>query len=346
MRPARRPDRPILAVTGGDPNGIGPEVVLKALTRPAVWRACRPLLVGDPGAFSFYAKKFRLPISLAAVDRPPLSWGPGVVPVVHPSPGGPSRPFRPTPGSATRAAGAIAARSLECAAGLWEAGEADAIVTGPLSKETLNDAGYRFPGQTEMLAALTGTPRALMLMLSGTLRIALATIHLPLRRVPSSITAAGLSETLRMFGRSLSGDFGIRRPRVAVLGLNPHAGENGLLGTEETRVIRPAMRRVRVPGLTIEGPFPADGFFGSGAPGRYDGILAMYHDQGLVPLKMSGFSAAVNFSAGLPLVRTSPGHGTAYDIAGRGVADPGSTVGAILAAAAIAARRSAKERAR
>jgi 4-hydroxythreonine-4-phosphate dehydrogenase len=193
-----------------------------------------------------------------------------------------------------------------------------------------------------MLAALTGVPRALMLMLSGTLRVGLATVHIPLRRVPSAITVAGLSETLRIFGRSLRADFGILRPSIAVLGLNPHAGEHGLLGNEERRVIVPAMRRVRVPGVTIEGPFPADGFFGSGAPGSYDGVLAMYHDQGLVPLKLSGFKAAVNFTAGLPIVRTSPGHGTAYDIAGRGLADPGATVESILAAASIITHRSGK----
>jgi 4-hydroxythreonine-4-phosphate dehydrogenase len=339
LRRVQRPDRPVLAVTGGDPNGIGPEVVLRALLDPAVRRVCRPLLVGDPLVFAFYAKKYRIPLSFVTVGRPPLSWGPGVVPVVPPLPGRLPRPFRPAPGRASRSAGSVAGRSLERAAALWKNGEVGGIVTGPVSKETLNAAGYRYPGQTEMLAAFSGVSRALMLMLSGTLRIGLATIHLPLRRVPRAVTVPGLSETLRIFGRSLSGDFGVRRPAIAVLGLNPHAGEHGLLGSEEQDVIIPAMKRARTNGVTIDGPFPADGFFGSGAPDSYDGILAMYHDQGLVPLKMSGFSSAVNFTAGLPLVRTSPGHGTAYDIAGRGVADPGATVGAILAAAAIVVRR-------
>jgi 4-hydroxythreonine-4-phosphate dehydrogenase len=334
-----RPELPVLAVTGGDPNGIGPEVVLRALLEPAVWRACRPYLVGDPGAFSFYAKKLRIPVSMAAVDRPPLSWGPGVVPVVRPDPAGRLRPFRPAPGRSGVRAGSLAGRSIERAVSLWSAGEAGGIVTAPLSKETLNAAGYRYPGQTEMLTELSGGRRALMLMMTGSLRIALATIHLPLKRVPAAITVANLAETLRIFSLSLKGDFGIRRPSIAVLGLNPHAGERGLLGNEEAAVILPAMRRARAQGVRIDGPFPADGFFGGGTPSAYDGVLAMYHDQGLVPLKMSGWAGAVNFTAGLPLVRTSPGHGTAYDIAGRGVADPGPTVAAILAAAAIVGRR-------
>ena len=336
MRPARRPDRPVVGVTGGDPNGIGPEVTLRALLDPGVRRACCPVLVGDPDVFGFYAGKYRLPLTLVPVERPPLSWSPGLIPVVSPRSRG---HFLPVPGKPSRAAGSIAGRSLEYAAALWSNGEIDGIVTGPLSKETLNAAGYRYPGQTEMLAALTGVPRALMLMLRGQLRVGLATIHIPLRRVPPSITITGLTGTLRTFARSLLGDFGIRRPSIAVLGLNPHAGEGGLLGTEERGIIVPAIRRVRIPGVRIDGPFPADGFFGSGAHDRYDGILAMYHDQGLLPLKMSGFSSAVNFTAGLPLVRTSPGHGTAYDIAGKGVARPGPTVAAILAAAAIIGRR-------
>lgn len=327
---------PIVGLTAGDPNGIGPEVVLRALLDPRVRKVCRPLLVGDARVFTYYLRKFRIPLTLLPVSQPPLSWGRGIVPVIEP----PVRsPFRARPGRPSRPAGFLAGACLEHAAKLWKRGVIDGVVTGPLAKETLNAAGFRYPGQTEMLAKAAGSRDALMMMLSGRLRIALATIHMPLRRVPAALTKERLARVFRMLTASLRADFGFRRPRIAVLGLNPHAGEGGLLGTEERDVIIPAIRAARRSRVVISGPFPADGFFGSGSFKQYDGILAMYHDQGLIPLKMGGLSAAVNFSAGLPLVRTSPGHGTAYDIAGRGVADPASTVAALLTAAEIIARR-------
>ncbi len=339
MTRARTGHLPVLGLTAGDPNGIGPEVSLRAILEAGVWRVCRPLLIGNAGVFEYYKRKFRIPVTLFPATQRPLSWGRDVVPVIEPSG---RRAFRTAPGISSRAAGSLAGRSLECAAALWGRGEIDGIVTGPLAKNTLNAAGYPYPGQTEMLVKATGSSEALMLMISGPLRIGLATIHMPLRRVPSALTKERLVRTIRLFIASLTVDFGLRRPRIAVLGLNPHAGEGGLLGTEERDVILPAIREARGRTAIVSGPFPADGFFGSHAREGYDGILAMYHDQGLIPLKMSGFSAAVNFTAGLPLVRTSPGHGTAYDIAGRGVADPGSTVGAIMAAADIIAHRHAR----
>lgn len=336
MRIDRADRLPIVGLTMGDPNGIGPEVVLRAILDPGVRRICRPLLVGEAGVFGYYLKKFKLPVTLLPASTPPVSWGRDIVPVI----GSPSRSkFTMTPGHPSRAAGALAGRAVELASELWKRGEIDGIVTGPLAKDTLNAAGYRFPGQTEMLARSTGSREALMLMLNGTLRIALATIHIPLRRVPAALTKERLVRLIGLFTESLRTDFGFRRPRIAVLGLNPHAGEGGLLGTEERDVILPAIRLARRGPATISGPYPADGFFGCGAHDRHDGILAMYHDQGLIPIKMSGFSGAVNYTAGIPLVRTSPGHGTAYDIAGKGVARPGSTVSAILAAVEIIARR-------
>jgi 4-hydroxythreonine-4-phosphate dehydrogenase len=288
--------------------------------------------------FEFYRKRYAIPLTLLPCARIPSSWGRDILPVASP----PSRkPFVAAPGRASAAAGALAGRTLGLAAELWKRGEIDGIVTGPLDKESLNAAGYRYQGQTEFLARATGSDAALMIMMSGALRIALATIHVPLRRVPAMMTRERLGRSIRMFARSLREDFGCRRPRIAVLGLNPHAGEGGLLGTEERDVIIPAVRAERRRGeAAVSGPHPADGFFASDAPQRFDGILAMYHDQGLIPLKMSGFGSTVNFTAGLPLVRTSPGHGTAYDIAGKGVASPGSAVAAILAAAEILAARS------
>ncbi len=327
---------PLLGITSGDPNGIGPEVVLRAILDRRVRRACRTLLVGDAGVFEHYRKKLGLPLTLLPLDHPPPSWGPGIVPVIGPTV---RTAFRVQPGVSSGAAGSIAARALLLAAELWRRGAIDGIVTGPLSKQSINDAGYRFPGQTEMLAAGAGAGPALMVMLAGPLRVALATIHMPLRRVAGAITKELLARTIAQFISSLTLDFGIRRPRVAVLGLNPHAGEGGLLGSEERDVIAPAVRRAASRKARVEGPFPADGFFGSGAWRKFDGVLAMYHDQGLIPLKMAGLASAVNVTAGLPLVRTSPGHGTAYDLAGTGAADPSSTVAAIVTAAGIVRRR-------
>lgn len=331
---------PRIALTSGDPNGIGPEICLRALLDRRVRKACLPLLVGEYGGFDFYRKRFRLPVALFPVLRPPASWGADSIPVVVPAPERGVRPFVPVPGRPSRRSGAAAGRALLRAAGLWREGEAAAIVTGPLSKSALDAAGFRHPGQTEMLAKALGAPHPLMVMLSGRLRVGLATVHLPLSRVPRALTRARLASAIGTMHSSLRTDFGVRRPRLAVLGLNPHAGEGGLLGTEEGRIIAPAVRAARRRGLLVEGPFPADGFFGGGKAGRFDGILAMYHDQGLIPVKMGGFAPAVNFSAGLPMVRTSPAHGTAFDIAGSGRADHRSMVSALLAAADAATMRS------
>ncbi len=233
---------PVVGLTAGDPNGIGPEVVLRALLDPRVRRVCRPLLVGDAGVFAYYLRKFRIPLTLLPVPEPPLSWGRDIVPVI-----GPPGRTRSRPGRERRhaPAGFLAGTSLEHAAALWKRGMIDGIVTGPLAKDTFNAAGFRYPGQTEMLAKAAGSHDALMLMLSGRLRIALATIHMPLRRVARRPDGERLARVFRLFTASLRADFGFRRPRIAVLGLNPHAGEGGLLGTEERDVIIPAIRAAR-----------------------------------------------------------------------------------------------------
>ncbi len=328
--------RPVLALTGGDPNGIGPEICLKAVRSPAVRSVCRPVLVGDPAVFEYYRKKYRIGITLREASAgEPLQAG-RTVPVIGIQ--GP-RGFRPTPGALTRSGGLVAGRSLELGISLCRDGITDALVTGPLSKSNLNAAGFPFPGQTEMIARYSRSGPPLMLLINGDFRVALVTAHVPLRRVPPLLTVERVARTISAFHDALVADFRVRRPSIAVLALNPHAGEGGLLGSEEEGIIVPAIRSVkrRVPG--VSGPFPADGFFGNRSGDSFDGIVAMYHDQGLIPVKILGFSPVVNVTAGLPIVRTSPGHGTARDIAGAGKADPSSMISAVLTALTIAGNR-------
>jgi 4-hydroxythreonine-4-phosphate dehydrogenase len=213
------------------------------------------------------------------------------------------------------------------------------MVTAPVSKEAMRAGGYPWPGQTEMIASFCRVREFAMLLVTPEMRVAPATTHLPLRAVSKMITRERISTKLSVIHRCLRQDFRIRSPRIAVLGLNPHAGENGEIGTEELSQIIPAIRKAKYGGMRVRGPFPADAFFGTHAYRDYDAVLAMYHDQGLVPLKMSGIEKGVNFTAGLPLIRTSPDHGTAFDIAGRGIANPSSMVEAVKLAAAIANNR-------
>ncbi|HLB00485.1 MAG TPA: 4-hydroxythreonine-4-phosphate dehydrogenase PdxA [Bacteroidota bacterium] len=337
--------RPVLAITGGDPNGIGPEICLKALLSRAVRTACRPVLVGHPAVFEYYRRRFRLPISLNETAPDTVPRGDGGIPVIAVKPAG---AFRPTPGRAGKSAGLIAGRSVETAVTLCRRGVVDGMVTGPLAKDTLNEAGFRFQGQTEMISKLSKSGPPLMIMMNDDIRVALVTIHIPLRRVSTLLSVGAVSRAVRILHASLRRDFRISRPAIAVLGLNPHAGEGGLTGTEERAVIGPALRSLDRAGIRASGPFPADGFFAGRSRESFDGIVAMYHDQGLIPLKMSGIATVVNFTAGLEVVRTSPGHGTAFDIAGRGIADPSSMIAAVLSAVRVIRnrRRPAPERIR
>jgi len=334
---AGRADRPpVLALTGGDPNGIGPEICLRAALSRKVRAACRPVLVGDPAVFEYYRRTLRIPATLTEgipPGAPARGTAVGVIAVR------PVRGFRPNPGKPSKSAGLIAGRSLEQAVGLCLGGIADAVVTGPLAKSTLNLAGFNFPGQTELVARRSSSGPPLMILMNGEFRVALATAHLPLRKVPRALTVGGITRAITILHDSLVTDFRIRRPSIAVLALNPHAGECGLLGSEEEEVIGPAIRAAARRGITVTGPHPADGFFGMRSHESFDGVVAMYHDQGLIPLKLTGFSSGVNFSAGLSVVRTSPGHGTAYDLAGTGRADPSSMIGAVMAAVAISRSR-------
>jgi 4-hydroxythreonine-4-phosphate dehydrogenase len=322
----------------GDHNGIGPEVALKSALSPIVRGCCSPVLVGSLDVFELWAKRFRRRIILREIESSSIRTHheDDVIPVL--SVNRFSLP-RIVAGRVSGEAGAWAGRSIVAAARLCLNHSADAMVTAPVSKKALTIGGYKYDGQTNMLADICGERRFAMMLIARTFRVSPVTIHVPLKRVSNGITAQAILMKVEAVYRSLRKDFAIRQPRVAILGLNPHAGEGGLLGSEESNHILPAVRRAKQKGIRIDGPFPADGFFGRHLQNEYDTVIAMYHDQGLIPLKMMGFRCGVNFTAGLPLVRTSPDHGTAFDIAGKGIADPTSMVEAIKLAVTIVKNR-------
>jgi 4-hydroxythreonine-4-phosphate dehydrogenase len=314
-----------VAVTLGDPNGIGPEVVLKALADEEVRGRISPWIVGNAQVLSYWAERLRLGKALEGVDVEDVGLGPRHAPV--------------EPGEVTDLGGMLSMEAVARACDMCLGGDADAMVTAPISKEAIQKAGYAFPGHTEYLAARTGAAHFAMMLVSGGLRVALVTIHVPLAAVPGLVTRARTAETLETVAGSLRRDFGIGRPRLAVLGLNPHAGDGGVIGREEIEAITPAIEAARARGLDARGPFAADGFFGQRLDREFDAVVAMYHDQGLAPFKALAMGAGVNVTCGLPIVRTSPDHGTAFSIAGQGAADAGSMREALLLAAEMAARR-------
>jgi len=314
-------NRPRVGVTLGDPWGIGPEVVAAALARPEVRRACVPVVFGDRGVLARAASTARVPLPRRLTVIEPVRFDPGRFRFGRPPPLG----------------GAVPVAWLEAAVAAARGGELEALVTAPIHKALVAAAGFRFAGHTDYLAARFRARRVVMLLAGPTLKVALATVHVPLKRAPGLLTTSGIVSTLAILDEGLRRYFGVRRSRVAVCGLNPHAGEGGLLGDEEIRIIAPAVARAKERGLRVDGPLPADSLFARAARGGpWDAILAMTHDQGLGPLKTVDFERAVNVTLGLPIPRTSPDHGVAYDIAGKGTADPTSLVEAVLAAARMA----------
>ena len=328
--------KPRIALTIGDFNGIGPEVILKNIDTPSLLKSVQPILVGSFEMFESFAKKFKTKKKLVLVDSVPKAALADGIPVLNVYNGSVKnlQIGRPAPD-----AGICAGMAIEKGVRLCLDGEVDAMVTGPVSKQSLHIAGYNFPGHTEMLAMLSRSDRVTMMLLAGSFRVALVTIHIPVKNVSENIFIERIIEKLVTVENSLRIDFRIGDPSIAVLALNPHSGEHGAIGLEEIEVIEPAIVKAKQQGINVSGPFPADGFFATSAHKKYDAVLAMYHDQGLIPLKMNGFNEGVNFSAGLKIVRTSPDHGTAYDIAGKGVADPGSMRAAIDLARTIVLNR-------
>jgi 4-hydroxythreonine-4-phosphate dehydrogenase len=309
--------RPV-AVSCGDPGGVGPEIAVRARALlgadlPFVW-------IGDP-------RHLPAGTAVAELDDPARAGAvpPGLLPVLPLRFAGPATPGRPDPALAP---GVIAA--IERGVALVQAGAASALCTLPIHKKMLKDgAGFAFPGHTEFLAHLAGVDRVVMMLACPDLRVVPATIHIPLAEVPGALTADLLEATIRITADALARDFGVAAPRIAVAGLNPHAGEGGVMGREEIDLIAPVIDRLRAGGLRLTGPHSADTLFHAGARAGYDAAVCMYHDQALIPIKTIDFAGGVNVTLGLPFIRTSPDHGTAHDIAGRGVADPTSFVAAL-----------------
>jgi len=317
-----------LVVSCGDPSGIGPEIVARLTGAGA--DVPRFVWLGDPA---------HLPpgTDWAAVNAPraALALPASVLPVLSIPFNAPARPGQPDPANAP---GIITA--IEQGVALVRAGQASGLVTCPINKKALKDgAGFAFPGHTEFLAHLAGGCEVVMMLACDALRVVPATIHIPLADVPRTLTAEGLEQVIRLTHAGLIRDFGLSAPRIAVAGLNPHAGEGGAMGHEEITLIAPLLERLRAEGFTLAGPLPADTMFHPTARARYDAAVCMYHDQALIPIKAIDFAGGVNVTLGLPFIRTSPDHGTAYDIAGKGLADPSSLRAALVMADQMARRR-------
>lgn len=288
--------RPRIAITAGDPAGIGPEIAARASADPRVLAVCEPVIYGPPDDAVF------------------------------------------EPGRLSAEAGRAAYDAIVRAVADTGAGRVDAVATAPVNKEAFRLAGLPWAGHTDLLAHLTGAPQVAMMFYSEALRVVLATVHIPLAEVPRALTHESMAGTIRLVWRELP-RFAIARPRIAVAGLNPHAGEHGLFGREELDAIGPAIEACRADGIDVTGPFPGDTVFVRAMRGEFDVVVACYHDQGLIPVKLLAFGQAVNVTIGLPIVRTSVDHGTAFDIAGKGVADHGSMVAAVLLASRLAGNR-------
>jgi 4-hydroxythreonine-4-phosphate dehydrogenase len=325
----------IAGISHGDINGIGYEVIIKALSDPMISDFCTPVVYGSPKVAAYHRKALNISNfsfnNIRSVEE------------AHPRKANMINCLddntRVELGKSTTHGGEAALISLEKAVDDLLNGKIDVLITAPIDKHNVQSESFQFKGHTEFLKSKAGTDEVLMFMIGETMRIGIATGHVPLRKVPELITVDLLLRKIRLMEQSLIRDFGIRKPRIAVLGLNPHAGDNSLLGKEEDEIITPAIQQAVKEGILAFGPFPCDGFFGAGSFTKFDGILAMYHDQGLTPFKVLSFDAGVNFTAGLPFVRTSPVHGTAFQIAGKGEASENSFRQAIYLACDIVKNR-------
>ncbi len=320
--------KPLIAFTVGDINGVGPELILKAFSNKKVLQICTPVIYGSSKLFSFYKKELKIHEfnykqieDISDADNRKVNiincWQDDI---------------KITPGESTQDGGKASFLSLKLAAKDWSDGKVDALVTAPINKNNIQREDFKFPGHTEYLTELSGEKDSLMLMTSPFLKLGVATGHIPLSDVSKSLNTVGIVNKGAILNKILKSDFGIQRPKIAILGVNPHAGDGGLLGKEDDEVVFPAINKLKEKNILAFGPFSADGFFGTSNFKSYDGILAMYHDQGLIPFKTIAFEEGVNFTAGLKLVRTSPDHGTAYEIAGKGKVNISSFLNAIYTA--------------
>jgi 4-hydroxythreonine-4-phosphate dehydrogenase len=326
--------KPLIGITMGDPAGIGPEIIVKALALAKIHSQCRPFVLGDSRLFEKIIRRLRARLKVNTVtDLNRDRFSKNTVNVLH-------LPVQDLadlkPGVADRSAGAAMLEAINRGTALALKGDIAALVTAPIHKEALRLAGSPHPGHTELLADLSGNPPVRMMLTGGKLRVILVTTHYALSDVPKLITTSKVLTTIRLADEVLKKSFGIRRPRIAAAGLNPHAGEGGLFGREDMELIHPAVEQAKDEGILAAGPLPPDSLFHQAYRGDYDIVVAMYHDQGLIPLKMLSFGHAVNITVGLPFIRTSVDHGTAYDIAGKGIADPSSLIAAIELAVKMA----------
>ncbi len=317
-----------VAITQGDTNGVGYEVIFKAFADPTILELCTPIIYGSPKIAAYHRKALNIETNFSIINNADEARD-GRVNLLNCF----DDEVKVELGLPSTEAGSAALKALDRAMTDFRSGLYDVLVTAPINKATIQSPGFHFPGHTEYIETSVGDgQKALMILMNETLRVALVTTHLPIKDVAKAITKEGIIEKTTIFHTALKRDFRISNPRIAVLALNPHAGDDGLLGQEEKEIISPAIEELAGKGIQAFGPYPADGFFGSGAYDHFDGVLAMYHDQGLAPFKTIALESGVNYTAGLPIVRTSPDHGTAYDIAGQGKADENSMRQAIYTA--------------
>lgn len=317
-----------VAITHGDTNGIGYEVILKTFADPAIFELCTPIVYGSPKVAAYHRKALDLPTNFSIIEKAEDAQN-GRLNLLTTF----EEEVKVELGQPSKEAGEAALKALDRAMTDYRAGLYDVLITAPINKNNIQSDLFHFCGHTEYIEQSVGDGhKALMILMNDNLRVALVTTHLPVKDIAQAITKEKIVEKATIFHQALKRDLRISSPRIAVLSLNPHAGDGGVIGTEEQETIIPAIKELEEGGVYAFGPYAADGFFGSGMYNRFDGVLAMYHDQGLAPFKTLALENGVNFTAGLPIVRTSPDHGTAYDIAGKGVADEQSFRQAIYAA--------------
>ncbi len=334
-QPAKTRERPRIGITLGDINGVGPEVTIKALGDNRLLNMITPVVYGSSKILSFYRKLLNIEEFNYSQVRNRGQYLPKSINVVTCW----DENLEAHPGKASQETGKAALQALKQAATDLKEGMLDALVTAPIDKNTIHSNEFPFKGHTEFLAEFFGAKEHLMLLVNDTLRVGLVTGHVPIREVAPLITRERVESKLKALEQTLRKDFGIPKPKIAVLGLNPHAGDGGVIGDEDEKILKPLINDLKNQGKTVFGPHPSDGFFAAGNYLKYDGILAMYHDQGLIPFKSMAFDTGVNFTAGLSAIRTSPDHGTAYAIAGKNQASENSMRQAIYSAIDILKNR-------
>jgi len=328
-------DKLKIGISHGDINGISYEVIIKTLMDSRINEICTPIIYGSPKVAAYHRKALNIEdFSPTGINSPDEARGSKayIINCVDEN-------IRVELGKSTESAGIDSFKALKAATDALESGKIDALVTGPVNKQNIQHSEFNYSGHTEYLQARFRADEVMMLMVSDLLKVGLVAGHVPISQLSSMITNELVVDKLKILARSLLVDFGVRNPRIAVLGLNPHAGDDGLLGSEEQKVITPAIQEAKKQGVMAFGPYAADGFFGAGQFTRFDAVLAMYHDQGLAPFKSLSMDNGVNFTAGLPVVRTSPAHGTAYELAGKNVASATSFRNAIYLAIDVARNR-------